>query len=336
MKKIAFVLAFLLCLLPLGGCRGQSSFTETYFYMDTVIGVTLYTEEKELAETAFDRCRSILSRLDALWARQKSDSEIAKWNRGEGRDKPLDPATAELLLTAIDISQRTGGAFDITVAPVADLWQTCGKRGSLPTEEELSQALSLVGYTHLQAIEAYVITSDLPELTIDLGGIGKGAAIDSLLAYLKTLRVEGGLVTFGSNVAVFGTKSDNAPFRIALRDPFDQNAAVGTLLLSRGQILSVSGDYERYVTIDGKNYHHILDPETGYPSESGLTSVAVVAADGVWADALSTALFVMGKDEALAFYESSDYPFEAVLIEQNGSVTVTEGLQKIWIANSEN
>ena len=154
-----------------------------------------------------------------------------------------------------------------------------------------------------------------------------------MLAYLTSLQLRGGLITFGSNVTVFGSKSDGQAFRIGLRDPQNANASVGTLLLPDRQVLSVSGDYERFVTVQGEKYHHILDPQSGYPADTGLSSVAVIAADGVLADALSTALFVMGKDRALEFYRADLYEFEAILIDSNGTLTVTDGLSDIFIEN---
>ena len=136
----------------------------------------------------------------------------------------------------------------------------------------------------------------------------------------------GGLVSFGSNVAVFGEKPDHSPFRVALRDPKNPKGTVGVLTLSPGQVLSVSGDYERYVEIDGQRYHHLLDPKTGYPFDRGLSSVAVVTENGALADALSTALFGMGKEKAMAFYESGVFSFEALLIGSDGSMTATAGM----------
>ena len=140
--------------------------------------------------------------------------------------------------------------------------------------------------------------------------------------------MSGGLVSFGSNVAVFGKKPDGSDFRIGLRDPHDRTDYAGALTLKTGEILSVSGDYERYYTVNGEQYHHILDPKTGYPADTGLSTVAVVCSDGALADALSTALFVMGEEEAIALYNAQIYRFEAIFIRSDGSIRVTSGLQK--------
>ena len=332
MKKITLFLAICLMLSCFSGCAKSNSFSENFFFMDTVIGITLYTDEAALAENAFDECRAILSELDTLWARQKPDSDIARWNASSDGNVSLDFRTRELIRTALEVSRDTGAAFDVTVAPLVDLWQTCGERDQLPTEAELSEVLAQIGYDKIAWSGECVSKTD-PQVAIDLGGIGKGAATDALLAYLTSLRLDGGLVTFGSNVAVFGKKPDESPYRIALRHPRENGASLGTLLLPAGQVLSVSGDYERYVTIDGENYHHILDLDSGYPADTGLASVAVVAADGVLADALSTALLVMGKDRALDFYRTGIYDFEVILTETDGTLTVTDGISDLFITN---
>lgn len=331
-SKIALLLALLLIVSGFFGCRAPTVHTEAFFFMDTVIGVTLYTEDGAKANELFDDCRTLLGELDRLWSRRDGTSEIAAFNdSAEGLNTP-DPRTLSLIFSALDAARKTNGAFDPTVTPLIDLWEAAGENGKLPTDAALGEALSHVGYERVQITEGRIEKND-PTVTLDLGGIGKGAAIQALLEHLESSGVEGGLITFGSNVAVFGKKPDGEPFRIALRDPKTAGATVGVLQLGAGEVLSVSGDYERYVTVDGKRYHHILDPASGYPAESGLSSVAVIASDGALADALSTALLVMGKDRALEFYKSGVYSFEAILIGSDGSLTATAGLGSAFTPN---
>lgn len=327
MKKTAFLLALAL-LFSLAACSQSSSRSSTFYLMDTVITVTLYTTDDDLAEETFAQSRGLLNELDSLWARQKEGSEVARFNASYTAVSELDARTVSLLQTALALSEKTGGAFDITVAPLVDVWQICGEEDRLPTAEELQ---ATVGYGYLTLTDTTLAKSD-PSIGIDLGGIGKGAAISLLIDYLGSTDVSGGLVSFGSNVAVFGEKPNGADFRVALRDPKDENGTVGTLTMRAGDILSVSGDYERYVTVNGQKYHHILDPKTGYPADTGLASVAVIAHDGALADALSTALFVMGLEDALTFYRSGVYDFEAVFVASDGTVTVTDGLGDAFFA----
>lgn len=329
-KTILRALCIILCaafVMPFAACQREERQEKTFFLMDTPITVTLYTDKKS-AERIFDDCREILHELDALWSRTKSDSDIGRFNAAE-KSLELDSRTATLVAQAMDITQKTGGAFDITVAPIVNLWQASEEKGTPPTSDEMQSLLALVGTQNI-TLTGNTLTKSKKDVQIDLGGIGKGAAISALISYLEESGARGGLVSFGSNVAVFGSKPDQKPFRIALKNPKAEDGYAGVLNLQAGEILSVSGDYERYYTIGNEKYHHIIDTQTGYPAASGLCSVAVICSDGALADALSTALFVMGEENARAFYESKIYDFEAIFIDQNGNVTITAGLTDVF------
>lgn len=328
MKKRGFyalLLSFCLCVTSLSGCKQPKEQSRNFYLMDTVISVTIYDISEEDVDPIFDQCQKILSELDALWARGQAGSDIAKWNASTDGDVDLDARTVSLLKKAISVTQETDGAFDITVAPLVDLWKQCETENRLPTEEEMAAALISVGSDKL-TIEKDQLKKELASVQLDLGAIGKGGAIDLLIAYLESCDLQGGLVSFGSNVAVFGEKTDKTPFKIAIRDPHDQSGVVGSVSLQSGEILSISGDYERYVMIDGEKYHHILSPENGYPAVSGLSTVAVITRDGALADVLSTALFVMGEARAMELYEAETFDFEAVFIHQDGTIVTTENL----------
>ena len=327
MKKRLLIglLLVCICVTMIPSCAQKKDRSHSYFLMDTVITVTLFETDDKAAEEVFARCHAILSELEHLWARQKPDSDVARFNASSNGAIAIDARTHALIEKAIAVYQATNGSFDITVAPLVDLWKLAGDANKLPTDTEFAEALSLVGSNRL-CFENGLLCKQDAAVAIDLGGIGKGAAIEYLIDYLEGCDLQGGLVSFGSNVAVFGEKKDGSPFKIGIQDPKNPNGTVATVYLQSGEILSVSGDYERYVTVEGRNYHHILAPSTGYPAESGLSSVAVIARDGALADALSTALFVMGTERAMAFYASHTYAFEAILVGNDSSVIKTAGL----------
>ncbi len=329
MKAISLLLSLLLCLSIFGGCATVSEHSASFFLMNTTVSITLYTADDRLAEEVFDACRTLLTELDALWARQKQDSETAVFNVSDGGLDGLDARTVALLRKALAVSRATNGAFDITVAPAVDLWQRCSEADRLPEAGEIDEVLRVTGYEKLTLSDGALSKTD-PAVAIDLGGIGKGEAMTLLIEYLETTEVAGGLVSFGSNVAVFGEKPNGKPFTVALRDPKNTGGTLGQMTLAAGEVLSVSGDYERYVTIGGERYHHILDPAIGYPAKSGLSSVAVVTGDGAVADALSTALFVMGEEAAMEFYRNGGFDFEAVFVTSDGVVRITDGLAERW------
>lgn len=323
-RILALTLALVLLTVPLASCTPAVS-ERVLWHMDTAITVRLYGES-ETCEHILDECDDMLALLDSQLSATAPKSPITQFNHStDGRDAVLPEQAVALIAKAIELSKATGGAFDITTAPLSALWQACEASDTLPDENALAAALACVGYEHLELTE-HGLAKSAPDVRIDLGGIGKGYAIDRLLEHLRESdAVHAALISFGSNVAVLGSKPDGTPWRVAIRNP---NAAdlVGYVHLTEGQILSVSGDYERYFTIGGKQYSHILDPATGSPPENGLRSVAVLCPDGATADALSTALMVMGEDAARALYESGNLDFEAIFIYDDRVSTTDEDI----------
>ena len=172
-----------------------------------------------------------------------------------------------------------------------------------------------------------VLTKSDSLIKIDLGGIGKGYASDALVEYLKEY-VNYGMVSFGSNVAVWGEKPDGTKYKIGIKNPLDTGTLIGYIDMSEG-VLSVSGDYERYVEIKGQRYHHIIDPSTGYPTNNGIHSVSVICEKGIYADALSTAFMVMGVDKVLELYKSDQIDFEVLFVTDSG-IVMSDGMKEIF------
>lgn len=330
MRILSFLSAWILLSLSvlLCGCGNSQRKTAEFWSMGTAVTVTLYGSDAAAAAGSA-LAESTLAELDGLWSLNHADSDISRLNASDDGISNADEGTVALVRQAQELSALTGGSFDITLAPLSALWQECGKADRLPTAEEISVRLAHVGTAALTADGKAL---GKPEGTeVDLGAIAKGAAVAILAEKLSAVDgIRGGLISMGSCVVGFGAKPDGKPFRVSVRDPKKRNEIAGTLTLEAGQVLSVSGDYERFVTIGGKNYHHILDPATGYPSDSGLSSVAVIAQDGPTADALSTALMVMGEDAARSLYRSGKLAFEAVFFRCDGTISVTDhiGFQK--------
>ena len=325
MKRMLAMIALLACLL-LSACSPTNVPKEQLFwYMDTAITVRLYGDASA-ACAALDECDDILSDTDRLLSATQEDSPVSRFNASaDGSEVDMPDQVLALVALALDLSRTTGGAFDITTAPLTALWTQCEQSNALPLPAELASVLALVGSGHVR-LTASSLTKELPDVRIDLGAIGKGYAMNLLLdTLLKTDGLSGGIVSMGSNVAVFGEKPDGSPWRIALRHPNDASAAVGYLHLTEGQVLSVSGDYERYFTVNGQHYSHILDPQTGYPPTGELRSVAVLCESGATADALSTAFMVMGEQAARTLYEDGTLAFEAVFV-YDDRVSTTDGI----------
>lgn len=323
MKRLC---CLVLCLLLLTGCAptvGEAGDTVQFFAMDTVMSVTVFDGEDGAAQAV----QSLVDGLDDKLSRTREDSELSRLNQsaGTGAAVTLSDPVYQLLETAVSLSRRTGGAFDPAIAPIMDAWGFTKEVYRVPDDEELESLLPLIDFSALQ-LENGAALLPVTGMEIDLGAIAKGYAGDAACDLLKTqYGVTSALVSLGGNITAIGVKPDGSNWRVAVRDPADAEDYLGVLTLT-DLTVSTSGGYERYFEQDGVIYHHIIDPLTGCPARSGLTSVSVVSASGITADALSTALFITGENAALALWRASD-DFEAVLVREDGTVLVTEGLE---------
>lgn len=321
-------ISLLLCLLLLAGCASTAENTgdvQQFFAMDTIMNIAVYDGD----DGAADAARALVDQLDAALSRTRENSEISLLNdsAGSGTWIALSDPVYDILVDAVALSKRTGGAFDPTIAPVMDAWGFTKEEYRVPGADELSGLLPLVNASAIQLKDGSAL---LPEvgMAIDLGAIAKGYAGDQVLSVLTGYGVTSALVALGGNITAVGKKTDGSNWRVAVRDPSNEDSYLCVLLLT-DKTVSTSGGYERYFEQDGVTYHHIIDPDTGYPANSGLKSVSVVSSSGVTADALSTALFVMGEEKALDLWRASD-DFEAVLVRDDGVVLITEGLENAF------
>jgi len=319
--------AFLLGLTACGGAAEEKPASRQIVAMDTAMSFSLYGSEGNEAISAMveevQRLEGILSRTDPF-------SEVGFLNGKPGAPVEVGGEVCGLIETARNFTEATGGAFDITVAPVMEAWGFTTDSYQVPSREELDELLAGMGMEHVHTEGS---TAQLDEGTrIDLGGIAKGYASDCLVQVFENYDVERGWASLGGNVAAWGTRPDGTPWKVGVRDPkhTEQEVLVGMIGLENAFAVT-SGGYERFFEEGGKTYHHILDPKTGYPADSGLVSVTVVAdcetpGNGAMCDALSTALFVMGEEAALEFRRNSGYEFDLVLVTADDRVVVTEGI----------
>lgn len=314
-RVFAFLLAPLL-LLPYG-CAPAQPLERTFFAMDTVMTLRLYEGGDE---NTLDQAEARVRELEAQWSVTEENSEICALNRG-GRAE-LSPETAELLAAALDMCRRTDGALDISTYPVLRAWGFTTGEYSVPGGEAIAALLPLVDYGRV-ALEAGAAALP-PGMEIDLGSVAKGYTGDALAALLKQGGAASALLDLGGNIQAVGSKPDGSPWRVAIRDPAG-DGNIGVVEVA-DQVVVTSGGYERYFEEDGVRYWHIIDPATGWPARSGLTSVTVVGESGLLCDGLSTALFVMGREGALEHWRQHR-DFEAVLVSEDGSVTITAGLE---------
>jgi len=277
-----------------------------------------------LCEPVMEGIVSELRLLERTMSAHTDTGAVAAINRGADAGGPCPAALIEVLERSLEISRATGGAFDVTVGPVIALWKQAGREGRLPTDEEREAALAKVGYDAVR-LQGGRVTFDRPGVRIDLGGVAKGYFGDVAVARLRQAGATRCLVDVGMDLVTWRTP-EQANFVVGVRNPWGQGL-LGILTVPGGAVVT-SGDYERFVTIDGQRYAHIVDPRTGQPV-TGMRSVTVLTADGAEADALATALFVMGHDEAVAFVRARD-DLEAILVADSADGSVDR--QQVFIS----
>lgn len=296
MKRISALFLVLSCLLC--GCAAEPVHA-TLFCMDTVMDIQVWGSDADAA------CAGILTTLQDLqssWDAASPDSILWQLNHSNALFH-LEPGQEALLLRTEAFSERTGGAFDPRLGALSSLWNFSAEEPSIPGRAQIDQAFVARHW--------------------DLGAALKGHAADVCVDLLQTLDVDRALLNLGGNVQTYGEKPDGSPWKVGIQNPGGGDS-LGVVSVLGTMAVVTSGDYQRYFELDGVRYHHILDPKTGYPADSGLCSVTVICEDGLTADCLSTALFVMGLEKAGDFWRESQ-DFEAVFITTDGSIYATEG-----------
>lgn len=287
----------------------------TIYAMDTVMSLTVYGDD---ADRLTAQASARINELSSLWAAGDTGSEVGRLNNGE--EVELSPETTELISFSLAMATQTDGALDIRLYPLMKEWGFTTGEYNVPEANRLNELLDIRGDIHISGS-----TLALPQGTeIDLGAVAKGYTGDILYEMLSEAGVTSAILDLGGNIHVIGGKPDGTPWRLGIKDP-RADGNIGVLELYDSAAVT-SGDYERYFEDDGTRYCHILDPKTGRPAANGLCSVTVVGKEGRLCDALSTALFVMGSEDAERYWRSHN-DFQMILIEIDGDILITEGLE---------
>lgn len=347
--KRYFLIVVLVAVISFGGCGsngGAVKRQQADTAMGTVIYQTLYCAREEDAKEISAEIRELLRALEEeriSW--RLETSEVYKVNAAAGSvEGCLLSEDMELLLCrCLEFSKKSGGAFDFTIGSVARLWKIDDwadgmQEGEfvLPSQEALRKALNACGSEKL----TFVREADnadgqegqmrifLPEdMQIDLGAAGKGLALSEIAELLEgEKRLQGAVISVGGSILTFGSKPDGSDWKVGIVNPFDTASYVGFLSLKGRWCVSTSGDYERYVELDGIRYHHILDPDTGFPADSGVRGVTVLTKDGLAGDVISTACFILGPEAGMALAE--EYGAETLFVMADGEIVMSEGMKE--------
>ena len=300
------------------------TYTNTDFAMDTVVSETLYTTGDDINS----KLTSVLTDVETnLLSWTNESSQIYKVNADSGKDKEISDELSGYLERLLKIAKDSEGAFDPTIGKLIRLWDIDGENPHIPSDDKLNSLLENVGYDKV-TLDGNKVT--MPEgVTLDLGAAGKGIGCDAAKKILDADKNVSGMILNlgGSSVMSYGSKPDGSTWQVAVTDPRDtEGDYLGVVTLNGTEFLSTSGDYEKYFIEDGVRYHHILDPATGYPARSGLTSVTVVCDDGLNADGLSTACFVLGKEKAEELLKK--YNADGLFVDDSDHVWMTEGMKE--------
>lgn len=311
-KNIYLLIALLVCCLFFTGCEKKPEYiSKTDFKLNTVVYVALYDKQEE---ELLDTCMTLCSRYEQVFSRTLESSELYKLNAC--KDMEVSDELLELIQMGVDYGVKTDGLFDITIAPVAELWNFSGENPTVPSGEEIDKALASVSYKNIQ-INGNRVTL-LNNASIDLGALAKGYIADRLKDYLVSEGVESAIINLGGNVLCIGHHPDGTAFQVAIKKPFAENEMLKAVSVNDRSLVS-SGTYERGFEENGIWYHHILNPADGYPNNTDLDGVSILSERSVDGDALSTICMSLGSEQALEFLE--EYPdVQAWLVLKNGEV----------------
>ncbi|MDO4941235.1 MAG: FAD:protein FMN transferase [Lachnospiraceae bacterium] len=333
-KKIYMILVLMVSTFCLTACGGsgteslnqskedQAESSIDVDAMDTYMTLRAYGENRD---DALDAAKTEIERLDDMWSVGNEKSEVSVLNK----EKQITASneTVELIECAQKISEETDGAFDITIYPLMDLWGFTTQKYHVPKDAEIVKILKKhIGMDKVIVEKESNTVTLLDGAQIDLGGIAKGFASQSVAQIFEEYQISHGIISLGGNVQAIGKKPDGSRWKVGIESPNDHFDMVGTYE-AKDEAVITSGGYERYFEEDGKTYHHILDPKTGKPADSDLVSVTIVSKAGMKADCLSTTLFVLGKDKSINYWKEHKDEFDFILVDQEDNIYVSEGIE---------
>lgn len=333
-KFFKYFFWYMVVLFTLVGCFGvfaeksEDSLDGTKFIMNTVITIKLHAGGSEdIIKAMFDK----LDELDQLMSLEYMTSDVSQINKKAGLEMvTVSNETLEVIKKSISYSELSEGYFDISFGPLIEVWDINAEQTIVPNSQEVSHALSLISYRDIK-IQGNLVGLNDENMSIDLGGIAKGYAADIIADMAVKEGVTSGIVNIGGNILVIGSKtnSKSGKFSIGIQNPFAlRNGYLGIINVENATVVT-SGNYERYFEVNGRRYHHILDKDTGYPVDNGVTAVSVVAERSIDADALSTVIYILGIEEGMELIESLQNT-ECLFITNDNEIVLSSGMKDLF------
>lgn len=340
-KCHAFFLTCLIgiCIAAITGCSiGYEDYSASGTAMDTILTANIRVKGSENGQNVWNELLGESTRLEQSGlSRRVESSEIAAINASAGSEDgyPLSDEMENYLELCLELSEETDGAFDISIGALAQLWNIDEaaenpKAFVMPTDEQILAALAVSGYEKIKIEDHRIYIPD--GMVLDMGAVGKGIFLGEAYSVLKESAISG-VVAAGGSILTYGYKAGGNDWKVGIVDPFDTSEVIAVLSVEGSGYISTSGDYERYVEYNGVRYHHILDPHTGYPADTGIRGVSAVLTaenelqNGLLSDAITTAVFVMGEEKGIELAEK--YGAELLIVRDDGSVYMSDGMQKM-------
>ncbi len=327
------VLFFFIILITIlsGACGGSQGITGgreaavEFFGMNTYMKLTAYGDG---AEDALERAESKVAELESLWSATDRQSEIYQINHSAGQPADLSEETKEVISFALKMAKQTDGALEPTIYPVLTAWGFTTEENRIPDEAEIAKLLTRVGYERVEFSDGRIWLQEGMEL--DLGAVGKGYTGDILTELLKESGISSAILDLGGNIQTIGSKPDGSEWKLGIRNPFGEGS-IGVLSVAGDTAVVTSGNYERYfVGGDGKEYGHIIDPDTGYPVDNELASVTIISEEGKLADALSTSMMVKGLAGAIEYWRAHR-DFEMIAVTKDREIYLTQKAKEAFV-----
>lgn len=318
-------IVILLLVLLLGGAWWRTravpgDVLRTRLLMGTTVTIEAAGGDRSLLEPAVDAAFTEMARIEALMTPHRPDSDVARLSAATG-DATVSSETAAVIHFGLEVARHSDGAFDLTLGRLKALWGIEEENPRIPPAGAIAEALQGIGPDAL-SVDGNLVRKQSPSLVIDLGAIAKGYAVDRAIAVLKQAGVTSAAVNAGGDIRVLGNKRGR-PWRIGIQHPRRPDGVLATLEVVDRAVVT-SGDYERYFERAGRRYHHLFDPRTGYPADL-CQSVTILAPDAMQADALATAVFVLGPERGLALLDGTP-AVDALIVAADGRIHTTPAL----------
>lgn len=323
--KYIFIFILFVSLIP---ANAQTVGIRDTVLMGSRFKITLVDTDSISVEKNINKAIDEMVRIENLISDWKPTSQVSQINQNAGiQPVKVDQEVIDLTKRALYFSKITEGAFDISFAAMDRIWKFDGSMEEIPTSSAIQKAIEKIGYQHIIINEeASTIFLEKPGMKIGFGSTGKGYAADKARELMLQIGIKAGIIDASGDMTTWGTQPDGKPWRIGITNPFDRHQMADILSLKKAAV-TTSGDYEKFVVIDGKRYSHIINPKTGMPS-TGLTGVTVIGPNAEMCNGFSTSMMVLGKEKGLAFINQQK-EYAALLITDNGKIIRSKNYKKI-------